>query len=77
MKMSRNEILALYKSGGFLAEYAPMHDWWQYAPDYKSIYEPGGSFARMIDPEIPRQMKKDRELEIEYASVVWFAHSTN
>jgi hypothetical protein len=64
--MTREEIITLYKNGGFLAEAAPFHDWWRYAPDYKPLWEPGGSLAKMIEPEVPRQMIEDGELEIDY-----------
>jgi hypothetical protein len=66
IEMTREEILTLYKEGGFLAESAPFHDWWKYDADYKPAYEPGGSLARMIEPDVPRQMKEAGELEIAY-----------
>jgi hypothetical protein len=66
IEMTREEILTLYKEGGFLAESAPFHDWWKYDADYKPAYEPGGSLARMIEPGVPRQMKEAGELEIAY-----------
>jgi hypothetical protein len=66
LQVTREEIITLYEQGGFLAESVPFHDWWRYDPDYKPIYERGGSLARMIEPEAPRQMKDDGELELTY-----------
>lgn len=66
LQITRKEIITLYEQGGFLAKYAPMHDWYRYLPDYKPLYESGGSLAKMIEPEIPQQMKEDGELEIAY-----------
>lgn len=67
LTLTREEIISLYESGGFLAEYEPIHIWWRHAPGYKPIYEPGGPLlVRIIEPEVPRQMVEDGELEIDY-----------
>ena len=67
LALTREEIIGLYESGGFLAEYAPIHIWWRHAPGYEPIYEPGGPLlVRIIEPEVPHQMVEDGELEIDY-----------